>query len=184
MKGPGRVKGGGKSKRNRKKPVVDAFGSQGGGDRSNTPPAKGNNKPSKKERRKARSPVGFLVALSVAVGGLAVAVYSSINAKKESDALLRSMRRRPLAITEHAACRMECRFVTKKDVTESLFKGRVNRRKSELGAKPCKKVVVDADIRTKEGRSKSVQNVFSACKDETRLVTAIDTSTNWPCGPC
>ena len=82
--------------------------------------------------------------------------------------------------------RMDCRFVSKKDVLESLFKGRVNRRKSDLAARPgsCAKVVVDATISKGNGRTKNVQNVFAACEDETRLLTAIDTSTNWPCGPC
>jgi hypothetical protein len=83
-------------------------------------------------------------------------------------------------------CRMDCRFVSKKDVLESLFKGRVNRRKSDLQTSPggCAKVVVDATISKGNGRTKNVQNVFAACEDETRLLTAIDTSTNWPCGPC
>ena len=81
---------------------------------------------------------------------------------------------------------MECRFVSKKDVLESLFKGRVNRGKSDLRRKQdgCTKVVVDAVISKGNGRTKKVQNVFAACRDETRLITAIDQSTNWPCGPC
>ena len=137
---PGGSKGKGKGKKKRSGPVIDAFG---GEDEGGANPKK-NTKPSKAERKKSRSPVGFLVAAAVAVGGLVLTLYTSAQSKKESDSLLRSMRRKPLTVTDHAACRMECRFVTKKDVMESLYNGRVNRRKSDLGLRPCKKVVVDA----------------------------------------
>ncbi len=29
-----------------------------------------------------------------------------------------------------------------------------------------------------------LQGVFAACPQETRVITVIDTDTNWPCGPC
>jgi len=218
--------GRGKGKKGKKSGgrVVDAFGSDGDApskDRRSSRPSK--NKPTRQER----SALGFVVAAAVAVGGIAVAILSNVKSRKESDRVLRSMRKKPLAITDHAACRyvwqvcqhfsgtsrprvgsgpvtrslthslthsnrfylihrMDCRFVSKKDVLESLFKGRVNRRKSDLAARPgsCAKVVVDATISKGNGRTKNVQNVFAACEDETRLLTAIDTSTNWPCGPC
>ena len=88
--------------------VVDAFGasdaSKNGDGQAKHPSG---SKKSKKDRRKARSAFGFVVAAAVAVGGLAVAVFSSIQGKKESDRVLRSMRSKPLTITDHAACRYD-----------------------------------------------------------------------------
>jgi hypothetical protein len=176
-----------KKKHTRPNTVVDAFGQKDGSAVEKCGGQNGRNtrtRKSKRERRKDRSPLGFLVAAGVAVAGLATALITSVRNKRRSDSVLQSMRKKPLVVTDHAACRMDCRFITRKNVLESLFRGTVNARKSEPMSRPCPKYVVDVDIRTKEGRLKKVQNVFSACEAETRLVTTIDTSTNWPCGPC
>lgn len=76
---------------------------------------------------------------------------------------------------------MDCRFVSKEDVQETLRIGRINDVKSEPSLKPCPKYVVDADIRN---GSKQVQAVFGACARETTVITVIDKGTDWPCGPC
>lgn len=138
----------------------------------------------KKIPKGQRSAGGFLLAAVASVATLAWALVGNARQAKKSDKALQSMRKKPLHITEHAACRMDCRFVTKKEILQSLFTGRVNVRKSEPQETPCPKYVVDAEIQTPQGRRKKIQSVFSACPTETRLVTTIDTSTNWPCGPC
>ncbi len=96
--------GRGKGKKGKKSGgrVVDAFGSDGDApskDRRSSRPSK--NKPTRQER----SSLGFVVAAAVAVGGIAVAILSNVKSRKESDRVLRSMRKKPLAITDHAACR-------------------------------------------------------------------------------
>ena len=96
--------GRGKGKKGKKSGgrVVDAFGSDGDApskDRRSSRPSK--NKPTRQER----SALGFVVAAAVAVGGIAVAILSNVKSRKESDRVLRSMRKKPLAITDHAACR-------------------------------------------------------------------------------
>ena len=98
--------GRGKGKKG-KKPggrVVDAFGSDG--DATKDRQDARSSRPSKKSKpRRERSALGFVVAAAVAVGGIAVAMLANVRSRKESDRVLRSMRKKPLAITEHAACR-------------------------------------------------------------------------------
>lgn len=163
---------------------VDAFGEnvpqqEGSGKKKNN-----NNNTKKKTLKGRRSAGGFLLAAVASVATLAWALVGNARQAKKSEKVLQSMRKKPLHITEHAACRMDCRFVTRKEVLQSLFSGRVNTRKSNPEEMPCPKYVVDAEVQTAQGRRKTVQSVFSACPTETRLVTTIDTSTNWPCGPC
>jgi hypothetical protein len=158
---------------------VDAFG-------ENVPREKehGGKHGKKKTPKGRRSVGGFLVAAVASVATLAWALVGNARHAKKSEKVLQSMRKKPLHITEHASCRMDCRFVTRKEILQSLFSGRVNMRKSNPQETPCPKYVVDAEIHTAQGRRKTVQTVFSACPTETRVVTTIDTSTNWPCGPC
>jgi hypothetical protein len=173
--------GGGKKKKPKKTNAkrVDAFGDTA--EPVDDPTRK---KKSRKSKKSERSAGGFIVAAAACVVTLAWAVVGNVQRAKKSARVLQSMRSKPLHVTEHASCRMDCRFITKKEVLQSLFQGRVNTRKSNPDEKPCPKYVVDAEITTPEGRRKTIQNVFSACPAETRLITTIDTSTNWPCGPC
>lgn len=87
-------------------------------------------------------------------------------------------------LTDHAACRMDCRFVSTKHIKHALSHGSINDRKSEPNLRPCPKYVVDDTSEVRGKTPKSVQVVFSACPTETRVLTVIDTKTNWPCGPC
>jgi len=77
--------------------------------------------------------------------------------------------------SEHAACRMECRFITAEEVERTLVDGKVDARHSTPNARPCPKIALNM------GR---VRAVWADCADSTRLVTAIDAETNHPCGPC
>ena len=70
---------------------------------------------------------------------------------------------------------MDCRFVSRADVTATLEKGRLNERHSTPKARPCPRWALD------DGR---VRAVWAECRDETKLVTVIDTVTDHPCGPC
>lgn len=92
--------------------------------------------------------------------------------------ILNRMLLSPMTYTDHAVCRMKCRFVTEREVTESLQKGKINSRKSEPRSRPCPKYVVDASV----GRQKKrIETVFSACPGDTRVVTVIDRDTDWAC---
>ena len=42
------------------------------------------------------------------------------------------LRSKPMSITEHGACRMDCRFVSKKDIKDALKEGRLSKRHSSF----------------------------------------------------
>ena len=90
------------------------------------------------------------------------------------------------------------RFVGRGEVTQVLERGRINTHTSTPTLSPCPKYAVDAAVvvaagpggggggggRKQQQRQKRVRAVFAACPRETRLITVIDTDTNWACGPC
>jgi hypothetical protein len=150
----------------------------------------GNNtdRPSKKAKKSQRSVLGFMVGAASCVALWGFSIVQGVRKNQRDRRVLDSMLRRPMTISEHAACRMDCRFVTRQQIEATLRKGRINDRKSDPTLRPCPKYVVDAELEL-EGRrsgslSKAVQAVFAACRTETRVLTVIDTRTNWPCGPC
>lgn len=70
---------------------------------------------------------------------------------------------------------MDCRRVTREDAVATLEKGSLSARHSTPHARPCPRWALEA------GR---VRAVWAECRDETTLVTVIDTVTDHPCGPC
>ncbi|KAK9818143.1 hypothetical protein WJX72_007775 [[Myrmecia] bisecta] len=92
--------------------------------------------------------------------------------------ILAGMRTKPIKFTEHATCRMGCRFIPQHEVMDVLQTGVVNDKKSEPKTRPCPKYVVDAQVGS---HHKNVQAVFSACRDATNVVTVIDKDTEWEC---
>lgn len=133
-------------------------------------------KKSKKEERK-----GWKLA-AVAGGlltGLLGAVLHTVVARKKLVTRSRNIGDRllgkPIVETEHATCRMGCRFINKQDVRKALEKGTINDKKSDLKAAPYPKIAFD------DGR---VRAVFSEYPKETRVVTVIDTETEHICPPC
>ena len=182
-----------------------------------------------------RSLAALLAAGAAGFAALwAWAVYSRAQQSTADRRILQAMASRPLHITEHAACRMDCRcvceggesgatainasvlqppsdaapasglrFVGRGEVTQALEHGRINRRKSAPALAPCPKYAVDAAVvvaaaaagprggggsggkqQKQQWKKKHVQAVFAACPRETRLITVIDTDTDWACGPC
>jgi hypothetical protein len=134
-------------------------------------------------KKSLRSVLGFVISSTACVAMWGWSLFQGMNKSKRDRRILDSMLRKPLHITEHGLCRMDCRFVTRDHVYETLERGRINDRKSEPLQRPCPKYVVDAEVSGGSG-GKVVQGVFAACRTETRVVTVIDKATNWPCGPC
>lgn len=83
---------------------------------------------------------------------------------------------RPLDITRHGACRMDCRKVDAGEVRAVLRDGTLDpSRTRNNGACPSHAI---------EGTGTDghrLRVVFAECSDETRLVTAIDLDQDWPC---
>ena len=147
----------------------------------------------KVKKRSQRSILGFIAGAGACIALWGWSIYDALVKKKKDRRILDGMLRRPLIITDHAACRMDCRFITKSQIVQTLEKGVINHRKSDPRQKPCPKYVVDAHLigggsggggKGKTKTIKSIQGVFSACRNETLVVTVIDTDTDWPCGPC
>lgn len=75
---------------------------------------------------------------------------------------------------------MNCRRIDREEVEAILHSDGVRRPERTRTDGEC-------PTHALEGRTRDGQNarlVFAACTDETRLVTAIDLDTDWPCGDC
>lgn len=114
------------------------------------------------------------------VAGLVTVVVSVVlrdeaEYERESARVRDRLRSKPRATSEHAACRMECRFVSAEEAERTLTEGKLDKKHSSPGARPCPKVALNM------GR---IRAVWADCAESTRLVTVIDTRTDHPCGPC
>lgn len=156
---------------------------------SDPPPAGsggGGGKGAGRSKKSQRSVLGFVLGAAACISVWGWSIMQGAAKRKRDRRLLDSMLRKPMQITEHAACRMDCRFITRPQIEETLRNGRINDRKSEPNLRPCAKYVVDAEVAGlgAPGDVKAVEGVFAACRYETRVLTVIDTKNNWPCGPC
>lgn len=131
---------------------------------------------------KTKSPWGLLGAVGSFAAVFIFTIWKSHEdgkTKRLSDTrILNTLMFKPMVYTDHAICRMKCRFVTEEDIQESLKSGKVNARKSDTRLRPCAKFVVDAKVG--QGR-RNIETVFSACPANTKVVTVIDQDTNWEC---
>lgn len=132
-------------------------------------------------KKAKKSFLGMLVTGAGFAALWAYNVYARVQQGQADRRTLDAMLRKPLGVTQHAACRMDCRFIGRPEIEETLRTGRINSRKSQPTLRPCPKYTVDAIAGPAR---KNVQGVFAACPAETRVITVIDTDTNWACGPC
>lgn len=85
-------------------------------------------------------------------------------------------RTRPLTLTRHGRCRMDCRHFDRAEVEAMLAEGTWNRARTRNDGR-CPTHALEGT--TRDGQH--ARMVFAACADEARLVTAIDLDTEWPC---
>lgn len=132
-----------------------------------------------KEKKEERKGWKLLVVTGGLLSGFVGAVLQTVIARKKLVRQSRNIGKRllekPLVETEHASCRMSCRFINKKDVRKALEQGTINKKKSDPRAAPHPKIAFD------DGR---VRAVFSDHPKETRIVTVIDRETDHICPPC
>jgi hypothetical protein len=134
----------------------------------------GSDKPKRKKTGFGIWGVGAIFAAMLGLVGFAAKREN--DAREAADSSLRGrLRRRPIEFSEHASCRMDCRFVSREEVEATLDVGRESKRHSTPGARPCPRWALE------NGR---VRAVWAECRDKTKLVTVIDTVTDHPCGPC
>lgn len=81
-----------------------------------------------------------------------------------------------LKISKHAACRMNCRHISKDEILEVLKEGRMNRSKTRTGDRGS---TYAYEGRTKDGQE--VRIIVAPSKDNITIVTVIDLENEWNC---
>ena len=121
--------------------------------------------------------------VSIVLAGSCAAFLAKFHVQKEKErkdqeSRIRSkLTSKPLALTQHGACRMECRFISEKDVENALRFGRFS---------PKHSTVERGKYAFERGRVRAIfgDNTTNDGDNTTTLVTAIDIDTDHPCGPC
>lgn len=83
---------------------------------------------------------------------------------------------RPLELTRHGRCRMDCRFVDRGEVEHVLAKGTLDPSRTRDDGR-CPSYAIEG--RGTDGHRLRI--VFAGCPDVTRVVTAIDLDQDHPC---
>ena len=109
----------------------------------------GSNKP---KRTKTGLGVWGVGAIFAAMLGLVGFTAKRENdAREAADSSLRGrLRRRPIEFSEHASCRMDCRFVSREEVEATLDVGRESKRHSTPGARPCPRWALQGRARPRD----------------------------------
>ena len=79
--------------------------------------------------------------------------------------------------TQHAKCRMRCRYITQKEVQEIMQEGKINYAKSDLNDKPCPTYALEGTT----DDDQRVRIVFAQCDHKSKVVTVIDLQTDFEC---
>ena len=82
-----------------------------------------------------------------------------------------------LIYTHHARCRMDCRHITEKEVSEILERGTINYSKSEPDAHPDPKYAFEGY--TVEGQHLRI--VFAPSRSDVVVITCIELGVEWEC---
>jgi hypothetical protein len=86
------------------------------------------------------------------------------------------MRGRPIELTRHARCRMECRHIDRGEVEHVLATGTLEPGRSRDDGR-CPSHA----LRGTDSEGGPLRVVFAACPTKTRVVTAIDLDDDFPC---
>ena len=80
-------------------------------------------------------------------------------------------------VTKHAACRMECRHISRADIDMVLERGVLNERKSDLEGRPCPTFAYEGPNQSGE----QLRVVLAECPQEERVVTVINLEKKFNC---
>ena len=85
---------------------------------------------------------------------------------------------KPLVLTKHARCRMDCRFIEAYEINEVLQQNKINERKTKREAKPCPSIAYEGI--TRDGQHARV--IIGACDQKSPVViTVIDLKNEYQC---
>jgi hypothetical protein len=82
-----------------------------------------------------------------------------------------------LYYTKHALCRMDCRHISKEDISEIINKGIINLNKSDKYDKPCPTFALQGE--TEDGEKLRV--IFAQCNEETKVITCYNLGEEFEC---
>ena len=82
-----------------------------------------------------------------------------------------------LYYTKHALCRMDCRHISKDDITEIMEKGIINLNKSNRFDRPCPTFAVQGQ--TTDGEKLRI--IISQCNKETKVITCYNLQEDFEC---
>jgi len=82
-----------------------------------------------------------------------------------------------LYFTKHALCRMNCRNISEREISEVMMKGVINLNKSNKRDRPCATFALQG--RTADGQY--VRVIFAQCDEETKVVTCYDLENDFNC---
>lgn len=80
--------------------------------------------------------------------------------------------------SNHARCRMKCRNIDEKEVTDLIKTGKINYSKSDLNEEECKnKYALESNSRDNQ----NLRIIVSPCGSEETIITVIDLNKEWKC---
>ncbi|MBX9448768.1 MAG: DUF4258 domain-containing protein [Taibaiella sp.] len=115
----------------------------------------------------------WIAALAVTV----IAIWSYEQGGSEPENIIpRDISTADLKISKHAACRMDCRHISRDEILEVLKEGRMNRSKTRADERGS---TYAYEGRTKDGQE--VRIIVAPYKDNITIVTVIDLRNEWNC---
>ena len=120
-------------------------------------------------RRNAFVPILLLVLVFVAF------LIRRWNEPKEKEAFDRHPH--SLIYTKHALCRMDCRHISKEEISEIMEKGIINFNKSYKSSRPCPTFALQG--RTSDGEN--IRVIFAQCSADTKVVTCYNLDEDFAC---
>lgn len=82
-----------------------------------------------------------------------------------------------LYYTKHALCRMDCRHISREDISEILQRGIINVNKSNKNDRPCPTYAVQGT--TTDGESLRV--ILAQCDKDTKIITCYNLMEDFEC---
>jgi hypothetical protein len=82
-----------------------------------------------------------------------------------------------LYYTPHALCRMDCRHISKDEISEIMEKGIINFNQSKRNSGPCPTFALQG----RTGSGESLRVIFAQCREETRVVTCYNLQKGFEC---
>jgi hypothetical protein len=122
--------------------------------------------------------VYFLILLGIILFRyLSIDPASKNKNKDQRLSLFEEMQSKTIIYTDHAVCRMQCRYISEEEINQAMLHGKVNESKSEPNDQPCSTYAIETE--TNDGQN--IRVIFANCEDVVKVVTAIDLKQEHTC---